>query len=183
MVVTTMLLPQDRYQEYETWLSRQSADTLKNYFGVLASQGFIKNLVSRILQTPDRHYFLVASDHNDRWVGVLHMATHGESDVEFGIIVDPAYRGQGIADRLMDESVTWVQNRGYRRLYLHCLSWNQPVKHLCQKYGLEVQHYQGSGEVDVPLPPPSVISVGKEFVTVNRNIWTRLLSANWIPAK
>jgi len=101
------------------------------------------------------------------------------TDIEFGIIVAREYRGQGIADRLMDEAVTWAQNRRYKRLYLHCLSWNQPIKHLCKKYGLEIQDRDGSGEVNVELPPPSMLSVGKEFASTNRNIFTRMLEVNW----
>ena len=132
--------------------------------------------------SPGKHQFLIASEES-KWVGALHMALHLNTIVEFGLIVDQQHRGRGIADRLMDEAVTWAQNRRYKRLYLHCLSWNQPIKHLCKKYGLEIRNQDGSGEVDVELPPPSMISVGKEFATMNRNIFTKLLESNWDLAK
>jgi GNAT superfamily N-acetyltransferase len=179
-MITTMFLPRGEYDMYGDWLLRQDAETLKNYFGITVSHGFIRNLVDRVALSPGKHQFLIALDDNT-WAGALHMAMNLNTDIEFGIIVANEYRGQGIADRLMDEAVTWAQNRRFQHLYLHCLSWNQPIKHLCKKYGLEIRNQDGSGEVTVELPPPSMISVGKEFAAMNRNIFTKLLA--WDLAK
>jgi GNAT superfamily N-acetyltransferase len=177
-----MFLPRGEYDMYGDWLLRQDADTLKNYFGITATPGFVRDLVDRVSMSPGKHQFLIALDDN-RWVGALHMAMNLNTDIEFGIIVAQDYRGQGIADRLMDEAVTWAQNRRFQHLYLHCLSWNQPIKHLCKKYGLEIRNQDGSGEVAVELPPPSMISVGKEFAAMNRNIFTKMLETTWNVAK
>ena len=179
-MITTMFLPRGEYDMYGDWLLRQDADTLKNYFGITATPGFVRDLVDRVALSPGKHQFLIALDDNN-WAGALHMAMNLNTDIEFGIIVAKEYRGQGIADRLMDEAVTWAQNRRFQHLYLHCLSWNQPIKHLCKKYGLEIRNQDGSGEVNVELPPPSMISVGKEFAAMNRNIFTKLLA--WDLAK
>ena len=181
-MITTMFLPREDYQLYGDWLLRQDQETLKTYFGVSVAPGFVQRLVDRICSAPGKHYFLVATS-NDQWVGVVHMATNLNTDIEFGIIVNAEHRGQGIADRLMDEAVTWAQNRRYKRMYLHCLTWNQPIKHLCKKYGLEIQSRDGSSEVDVTIPPPSMISVGKEFASMNRNIFVKMLETNWSTAK
>ncbi len=177
-----MFLPRDKYDMYGDWLLRQDADTLKNYFGITVTAGFVRELVDRVAMSPGKHQFLVALDDN-KWVGALHMAMNLNTTIEFGIIVAREYRGQGIADRLMDEAVTWAQNRRFQHLYLHCLSWNQPIKHLCKKYGLEIRNQDGSGEVNVELPPPSMISVGKEFMSTNRNIFTKMLENTWNVAK
>jgi GNAT superfamily N-acetyltransferase len=181
-MITTILLPQDDYKLYGDWLLRQDAETLKLYFGIAVTPGFVHQLVNRIVEAPGKHYFLVALDQG-QWVGVVHMATYLNLDIEFGVIVDAKRRGQGIADRLLDEAVTWAQNRRYKRLYLHCLTWNQAIKHLCQKYGLKIHSSNGSSEVDVALPPPSLISVGKEFASMNRNIFTKMLEVDWDVAK
>jgi RimJ/RimL family protein N-acetyltransferase len=181
-MITTMFLPQQDYPLYKEWLLRQDSETLKTYFGIPVTADFVYNLVSSICENADQHYFLVAFDH-ERWLGVLHIATQSDSNVEFGFIVDPDHRGQGIADRLMDEGITWAQNRRYSRLCLHCLSWNQPIQHLCKKYQLAIHTRDGDGDVNVELPPPSMISVGKEFASMNRNIFTRLLETSWSAAK
>ena len=174
-MISTMFLPRGDYDLYGQWLKQQDPETLMMYFGIAVNNNFIDNLVDRVLHNSNRHFFLVAFDH-ERWIGVVHMATNERMEIEFGFIVDPSYRGHGIADRLMDEGVTWATNRGYRRLFLHCLSWNQPIKHLCQKHGLEIHELDGDSQVGVDLPPPSLISVGKEFVSTNRNIWTMMLN-------
>jgi ribosomal protein S18 acetylase RimI-like enzyme len=177
-----MFLPRGEYDMYGDWLLRQDAETLKNYFGVTVTPGFVRGFVDRVAMSPGKHQFLIAFNES-QWVGSLHMAMNLNTDIEFGIIVDKEHRGQGIADRLMDEAVTWAQNRRFQKLHLHCLSWNQPIKHLCRKYGLEIRQRDGSGDVNVELPPPSLISVGKEFVSMNRNIFTRMLETTWDIAK
>lgn len=181
-MITTRFLPTGEYSMYGDWPLRQDPETLRNYFGIAVTPGFVRNLVDRVEFSPGKHQFLVAED-GSNWVGALHMAMNLNADIEFGIIVDREYRGRGIADQLMDEAVTWAQNRRYKRLYLHCLSWNQPIKHLCKKYGLEIQDRDGSGEVNVELPPPSMLSVGKELALANRNIFTRMLECKWDFAK
>jgi GNAT superfamily N-acetyltransferase len=181
-MITTMFLPREDYQLYGDWLLRQDQETLKTYFGIAVTPLFIQGLVDRVCLAPGKHYFLVATL-NGQWVGVVHMATSLNTDIEFGVIVDASYRGQGIADRLMDEAVTWAQNRRYKRMYMHCLTWNQPIQHLCKKYGLGIHSRDGSSEVDVTIPPPSVISVGKEFASMNRNIFVKMLETNWNTAK
>jgi RimJ/RimL family protein N-acetyltransferase len=173
-----MFLPRGDYELYGAWLRQQDDDTLRMYFGIAVGKEYVNELVKRIVNNNQQHHFLVAFDH-ERWIGVLHIADCPDQEVEFGFIVDHEYRGHGVADRLMDEGVTWCQNRGYQRLFLHCLSWNQPIKHLCLKHGLELREKDGDTEVDIPFAPASFISLGKEAISVNRNIFTKMLEQTW----
>ena len=50
---------------------------------------------------------------------------------------------------------------------------------LCTKHGLELRERDGDSEVDVPLPPLSFISLGKEVAVTNRNIFTKILQQTW----
>ena len=175
MLVTTKFLHRGDYHLYESWLNQQDQETLKLYFGTTASKDYISSLMQLILDNVEKHNFLIAYDCNG-WLGVVHIASINDNSVEFGFIVGNQYRNQGIADRLMDEAVTWVRNRGYQRLFLHCLSWNQPIKKLCQKYGLELQTRCGDSDVDVKLPPPSFMTVGKEIGFRNLNVWSAMLN-------
>ena len=177
-MVTTMFLPRGDYELYGDWLRQQDTETLRMYFGTPATTDYINHLVERVITNNQKHHFLVAFDH-EQWIGVLHIADCPNQEVEFGFIVDHEYRGHGVADRLMDEGVTWCRNRGYKRLFLHCLSWNQPIKHLCTKHGLELRERDGDAEVDVPLPPASFISLSKEVAVTNRNIFTKILEQTW----
>jgi RimJ/RimL family protein N-acetyltransferase len=174
-MITTQFLPRSDYDLYGLWLKQHDFETLKLYFGMSVTSGYIDYLMSRIKENDTKHHFLVARDRK-RWIGVVHIADIPNGGAEFGFIVDPEYRQQGIADRLMDEATTWCQNRGYTRLFLHCLSWNEPIKKLCLKHGLEVHKEDGDAEVNIQLPPPSFYTIGKEITSVNRNLFTMLLN-------
>jgi GNAT superfamily N-acetyltransferase len=56
----------------------------------------------------------------------MHIASCA-TEVEFGVMVSPDYRNQGIANTLMDEAITWARNRHYKDLFMHCISWNRPT--------------------------------------------------------
>jgi RimJ/RimL family protein N-acetyltransferase len=149
-MITTDFLHRDNYQQYGNWLQQQSPDMLSDCFGTPVDQHFITQLVENVVSRPGKHYFLVASE-GSRWVGVLHMTTQLNDWVEFKIIVDQQYQGQGIAGRLMSEAVVWVQNHKYKHLYLHCLSRNQTIQHLCKKHGLEIRYHDGVVNAEVEL--------------------------------
>ena len=76
---------------------------------------------------------------------------------------------------MMDEAITWVQNKGYQSLYMHCLSWNQPIKHLCKKYKMQLQTEYGETETKLSVPPPNFASITKQIATTNRNIYRLFL--------
>lgn len=174
MITTRFLLPFE-YIKYADWLKSQNPETLNLYFGASVNEAFIDNLVAHLNQTPSSHKFLVAFDH-DKWIGVIHIATAQNLQVEFGIIVDSAYRNRGIGDRLIEEAILWSRNRGYRKLFMHCLSWNQPIKRLCTKHGLTVKSESGDSDVDIVLPPPTLRTFGQEVAIRNQNIFYTVLN-------
>ena len=179
MLATRFLAIKD-FVQYGDWLRSRSDETLANYFGVAASPDFIINLVDRILSNPDEHYFLVATK-GKRWVGVIHMARISDRDMEFGVMVAEDQLHQGIADQLMQEAITWIQNRGFNTLYLHCLNRNAAMKHLAQKHGLELHEDYGDIEATTCVPPPSVLSYIQESIIVHKNIFFANLQHTWAP--
>jgi GNAT superfamily N-acetyltransferase len=172
MIITEFLPVQD-YQQFGDWLEIQDEETRQLYFGVAGSQHVIKDLMKRIIASPDNHYFLIARD-GTRWVGTIHIAVHNKI-VEFGIIVDEEYRGQGVANLLMEEALVWARNRGYEELYMHCLGWNKPVQHLCHKHGLETKNMFGDSEVELKLDPANWITINKEICIKQRNLFHTFL--------
>ena len=175
MIITDFLAIKD-YPKFGDWLSNQDEETRQLYFGVSGSQYVIESLMDRIIGNPDEHYFLVAKD-KERWVGTIHIAVSNKI-VEFGIIVDPEYRGQGIGGNLLEEAIVWARNRGYRELYMHCLGWNKPIQHLCHKHGLETKNMMGDSEVELKLCPANWITINKEFCIKQRNLYRMFLESN-----
>ena len=176
-MITTEFLPIRDYPKFGDWLKIQDEETRQLYFGISGSYHVIEALMDRVIGNPDDHYFLVAKD-GKRWAGTIHIAVNHRV-VEFGIIVDTDHRGQGIANILMDEAITWARNRGYKELFMHCLGWNKPIQHLCYKHGLETKNMYGDSEVEVKLPLANWVTINKELVTTQRNMYYMFLQKNW----
>ena len=179
MIATRFLSPGE-YGLYRNWLKSQDSETIDTYFGISAGEAYIDSVVDGILSNVDEHNFLVAY-RGAEWVGVIHLACISETDMEFGIIVDQPFRGQGIANDLMDEAVTWVRNRGFKTLYLHCLRSNSQMRHLAVKFGLELHNLDSEMDAKTALLPASIITFTREAVTAQKNIFFMALQRAWAP--
>jgi len=179
-MIATRFLSITDYELYGSWLREQSEETLATYFGIAVNSTYINHVVDSIVSNPEEHHFLVATQ-GTTWVGVIHMARVSECEMEFGVMVAEPYRNRGIADQLMNEAITWIQNRGFNTLYLHCVTWNRAMKHLAHKHGLVMQEDHGDADVCSRIPPASMISYAKEAVTRNRNIFIMSLQKTWFP--
>jgi RimJ/RimL family protein N-acetyltransferase len=179
-MISTRFLGITDYELYGSWLREQSKETLTTYFGIAVNDTYINHLIDGILSNPEEHYFLVAVQ-GTTWVGVIHMARISEHDMEFGVMVSEQHRHQGIANQLMSEAITWIQNRGYDTLYLHCLNRNHVMQHLAVKHGLALVHDHGDVEARAQIPPPGMISYAKEAVTHNRNLFVMTVQQAWRP--
>lgn len=176
-MIITEFLPVNDYKKFGDWLEIQDEETRQLYFGVAGSQHVIESLLSRILANPDDHYFLVAQDQG-RWIGTIHIAVNDQI-VEFGVIVDEEYRGQGVGSQLLEEAILWSRNRGYTELYMHCLGWNKPIQHLCHKHGLTTKNMLGDSEVELKLKPANWVTINKEICIKQRNWYHMFLQKNW----
>jgi len=176
-MLTTRFLSESEYAQYGDWMKSRDQEARNLYFGYNASDENIDSLIERVLANPDDNYFLVAETVNG-WIGTIHIAITG-SEVEFGLMVTKECRGQGIASQMMDEALVWARNRGYRELFMHCLSYNQPVKRLCHKYGLETSNMLGESETKVTLPPPNMLTYTKEAAIRNKQMWRMMLRNTW----
>lgn len=173
-MITTRLLTPAEFPEYADWLHQQDSETLKLYFGMAVSDTFIDQLVNAAVARPDQHNFLIAED-SSVWVGSVHIAEANINEVEFGIIVDSARRKQGIGDQLLGEAILWARNRGYRDLFMSCLTWNTAIRRLCQKHRLDVKTLGAESETHVKLPPPTLTSVGQEYAIKSMNLYRMVL--------
>lgn len=173
MFATEFLSSKHHYQ-YGDWLKRQDDETLRLYFGISAGPRLLESLVERIEAEPDQHEILVAKNCTD-WLGTLHIAKISGSHVEFGIIVHKDYRGEGIANSMLQEAIVWSRNRGYTELFMHCLGRNKPIQHLCQKHGLMPRNIMGDSEVNIHLTPPSWASIASEVGIKQRNVYHTFL--------
>lgn len=173
-MITTRFLTIFEYPQYADWVKRLDAGTRATYFGITYTDEQIDRLVNGIVERSDKHHFLVA-EYKGNWIGTIHIAEVTEHEVEFGFIVDEDHRGNGIADRMMQEALLWSRNRGYNSLYMHCLSWNQPIKKLCLKHGMELHTESGETETKLELPPADLNTITEEVLTRNRQAYRMIL--------
>lgn len=172
-MITTEFLSQNEFNDYSVWLKMQDHETRRLYFGISANDYVIDSLIEKVLNKPDDHYVLVAKE-NKKWVGTIHIAVSG-AQVEFGMIVHEDHRGQGIANLMLDEAITWARNRGYKELFMHCMSTNTATRHLCEKNGLATTNMLGDTEVNMSLTPPNIITLSKEAAFKQRNVFHMFL--------
>jgi RimJ/RimL family protein N-acetyltransferase len=174
---TTQFLDSSKHHRYGQWLHEQDAETQQIYFGS-TGPGIIESLMLRIETETDRHAFLVATN-CEGWLGTLHIAEVTPSQVEFGLIIHKNYRGLGIGDDLLTQGITWARNRGYNELFMHCLTHNAAIRHLCDKHGLEPRDLGGDSETKVTLAPATWITVNQELITRQRNLFYMALQQTW----
>lgn len=172
-MLTTEFLLRNQYSKYGSWLKAQDPQTLHDYFGHSMSKKSIDSLVKQFASDHKNNHFLVAKI-DGKWAGTIHIASR-ESEVEFGVIVSPQYRKQGIANTMMDEAITWARNRHYRHLFMHCISWNRPIKRLCEKHGLVPRNMMGNSEANLILQPPTPATFFKEQMSVAMRNWLALI--------
>jgi GNAT superfamily N-acetyltransferase len=166
-MLTTEFLSRNQFSEYGSWLKRQDPQTLHDYFGYSLSNEAINSLTQQFSVHSKHHRFLIAKV-DGQWAGTIHIATKGQ-EIEFGVIVTLQYRKQGVANALMDEAITWARNRFYKDLFMHCIIWNRPIKHLCRKHGLVPRNILGDSEANLTLAPPTYATFFKEQMLVQRN--------------
>lgn len=51
------------------------------------------------------------------------------------LFVDTAARGYGIGQKLLDEIIKWMKEKGINRIKLHAYSWNDNAKRLYERNG------------------------------------------------
>jgi hypothetical protein len=176
-MITTRFLTYSEYPEYAEWMKSQDTDSRQLYFGMGISDAGIDALVDGLVKNRHNHYFLVAEDCGI-WVGTIHIAVQNIDEVEFGVMVATGRRKQSIADVMLREAIIWARNRGFHSLYMHCLSYNNAIRHLCVKHGLSVKTESGESDVNVPLPTATALTIGEEIVTRTRNMYTLMLQRN-----
>lgn len=174
-MIITRFLAESEYSQYAAWVKKLNSETRATYFGTTFTDEQIDNLVNGIVEKSSQHYFLVA-EFKGTWIGTVHIAETVPGEVELGFIVDEEHRGRGIADRLMKEAVIWSRNRGYDTLYMHCLSWNTPIKRLCAKHGMALTTEYGETETKLRIPPADINSLAEEVVNRQRQVYRMMLN-------
>lgn len=62
-------------------------------------------------------------------------------------ILDPAYHGQGLGNRLIDAAMNFCKQAGFRRVYLTTFAGLTAARHLYEKAGFRLHHEEDATEL------------------------------------
>lgn len=127
-------------------------------FGVVATDDYIKNYVTKSLTDEDSVWFIIGEN---RIIAACHVAIYN-GEGELGCSVDPKFRGLGLAQAMFDRSVTFLRSRNIQDVYMHCLTENQVMKHIAHKNDMTVVSCYGETDAKVHVQPPTPMTVVQE---------------------
>ncbi|MGD1878228.1 MAG: GNAT family N-acetyltransferase [Kiloniellaceae bacterium] len=94
---------------------------------------------------------------------------------ELSVTVEPAYRNNGVATRLLEEALLIARNRGFESLFLLCLPENRKMQHVARKFADKVSFQDGDVEVRIVSPQPDPLSVFAEVFGDAMAFWQTAL--------
>ena len=96
-----------------------------------------RGLSSWLERVVEEGWNVVATD-GDRLVGHAVLTPAEAEEPEFGVFVDPAYRGRGIAAELLRHCIAYGADAGYRGLVMAVERENRAMRAIATDHGFEV---------------------------------------------
>lgn len=123
-------------------------------FGTVVNDEYIEKYVNESFNT------------NSKWFGVevdgrIRAACHASifnGEAELGCSVDEEYRGNKIAQAMFERAVTWLRTKGIKKVFMHCLTENAPMRHIAKKNDMVVVSEQGETDASVEIDPPTFLT-------------------------
>jgi GNAT superfamily N-acetyltransferase len=142
------------------FLALGSEDRRLRFGSPLGDEG-VRAYVARI--EFERDEVFVVRDAELAIIGAAHVA-FGDGACELGLSVLPEARAQGIGNALFERAVMHLRNRGVEKVFVHCLSENEAMKHLARKHGMRLAYEGGESDASMRLPPATPETVLAEWV-------------------
>ncbi|MBR0669711.1 GNAT family N-acetyltransferase [Roseomonas soli] len=143
--------PEDAAAHAEAFARLSRDDIRYRFFSALGELSAAQ--IARMTQIDyDREMAFVAverlPDGPDRTVGVSRLIREpGSTEAEFAIIVDPTWKGQGLARHLMERLFEWGRSVGVREVAGQVLAENRPMLAFVRALGFRVRNNAEDAEV------------------------------------
>ena len=98
---------------------------------------------------------------HSRIIAACHVAIDKE-EAELGCSVDPEYRGYGLAQSMFDRAVTYLRSHNITKVYMHCLTENQIMRHIARKNDMTLVSCYGESDARVEVEPPTAMTALKD---------------------
>lgn len=97
-------------------------------------------------------------------VGVAHVAFDGQR-AELGLSVLPEHRHRGVADALFKRAAAHARNRGIPQIFMQFLSSNAAMRHVAQRFGMDIVSRGIEVYAHLELLPASILSIAAEILS------------------
>ena len=150
-VVVRPIRPEDAAAHAEAFRRLSAEDVRYRFFSAIAELGAPQ--IARLTQIDyDREMAFVAveavPDGLDRTVGTARLIREpGGATGEFAVVVDPSWKGQGLARHLMERLIEWGRDAGMSEIVGQVLSENKPMLAFMRALGFVLRPSADDAEV------------------------------------
>ena len=149
---------------FEKHLIALDPECRRTRFGMATTDAFLK-------QYADRCFTLNAIIHGafigDVLIGVAELRPIGEvyaEEAEVAFSVNQDWRNCGVGTELFARTLRSARNRNYHKLYMTCLKYNAPMRHLARKFSAEIMVEMDETVALVETPHRTMISLMREAI-------------------
>jgi len=130
--------------DYGNHLKNLTKDDRFTRFGYQISDPNIDALILDIVYNNTDHYLFTAIDFTaEQVVGYGHLVK-AAGGWELAVSVDREHQNRGAGGRLIKHMIEWGKLHQIDSVYMQCITDNQRIKHLAEKYGLRVVERDGT---------------------------------------
>jgi GNAT superfamily N-acetyltransferase len=161
--------------EFRRHLLRLDADSRRARFAMAADDAFIAHYAETAFAL-DTMLFGYFEASELQGVAELRMLVGGDGrQAEAAFSVEPACRHRGIGSGLMERLILAARNRGVRRLYMSCLSWNRPMQALARRFSASLTFETEDVLAIVEADAPNAATLMQEAFTNTGGFATAIL--------
>lgn len=134
-------------------LRLSSEDRYLRFMTSISDDG-IRRYVEKI-DLDERDFVFGASVKPDELIAAVHVGAYNDHEAELGISVDVPYRRTGIGSKLFERAMHYVRARGFKTLFVSCLSTNVPMQGLVKKFQgtISAEGPEHLGKIELPARP------------------------------
>lgn len=144
-------------------------------FGGVLNNETIKSYVEKSFKDKDSQWFGCVS-HN-KVISACHTAIYN-GEGELGCSVDEEHRGEGLAQKMFDRAVTYLRLHGVTKVYMHCLTENQAMRHIAKKNDMTIISCYGETDARVEVTPGNPMTSIKDAYLDRMAIYDMVFRTN-----
>ena len=155
------------YSKYRKHLKALDRESKTLRFANPLTDEVIDNLCDK-WEKDHEHNILFCIENDDlEFIAVAHIAIDEQHNMELAFSVLKGYQGQGMGNHLMKRAIQWCRTHNFLHGSMVCLSTNSVIRHLCNKYGINMTSEYGETSAKIELNHPNMATFLTEATDSN----------------